>query len=326
MLIAPIFTYNVIDESKLPLTGWQFYNITTLKVYWITHLYQSVFLGYSYIIMLAHDVAFYGFMLHLCGQADVIKHRIVSLAKLNKDMQHKQLVLVVKQHISLYRWKCYNYYVLLNTLNCCIVLIWWNLIIKEIQNNNYYSLVYEMQGIFGTAVTMSFILLMGTFSLTLYSLIIGGETGNRAFLVFYIMVLGSIVCFYCYFGNQVMLQVSHIMEKNNEQTRTNWHLTIKYFQSASIRDALIEMDWTSCDNKFAINLLIIFARSQTPAKLIIGNVIDLSLETFLRVSFDWIIDLTQNAQKFFLHVNYFAVLPSYLWNLEHAENGNKWMK
>lgn len=44
------------------------------------------------------------------------------------------------------------------------------------------------------------------------------------------------------------------------------------------------MDWIQMDNKLALYLLIVMARLKTPAKLTIGQIFDLSINTFLKVS------------------------------------------
>lgn len=89
---------------NLPFPGWYIHNITTQKVYWATYFYQSILMGYIISTALSHDTVFYGLFLLICAQASIIKHRLIGLAGLkNKEVQHEQLVVIVRQHISIYR-------------------------------------------------------------------------------------------------------------------------------------------------------------------------------------------------------------------------------
>lgn len=103
LLVPFIINRVIIDEKNLPLPGWQFYDISSVKVFWLTYFYQAAFVANICFATTAHDSVFSGLLLHVCAQASIVKHRLVSLVELKKEMQYKQLALIVNQHISIYR-------------------------------------------------------------------------------------------------------------------------------------------------------------------------------------------------------------------------------
>lgn len=94
---------NVIDETSLPLPGWQFYHITSLEVFWMTYFYQGIFFFLICTSMVAYQSVFSTLVLLICAEANIMKQRLICLTELRKELRFKALVMIVNQHISIYR-------------------------------------------------------------------------------------------------------------------------------------------------------------------------------------------------------------------------------
>lgn len=103
VLAAPILNNKLIDQGSLPFPGWECYNITSSKVFWLTYFHQGIHITLCCILVVAHDSMLCGLLLHICSQALIIKHRLISLLKLKKETHFEQLVTIVHQHGSIYR-------------------------------------------------------------------------------------------------------------------------------------------------------------------------------------------------------------------------------
>lgn len=102
-MIAPLGKNKSMDEKYLLLSGWQFYDVTSPRVFWATHCYQMLWFVYGCCLVVAHESMFAGLALHICAQAILIKYRLKNLVKLKEKEQHKQLTMIVRQHIAIYR-------------------------------------------------------------------------------------------------------------------------------------------------------------------------------------------------------------------------------
>lgn len=92
-----------IDEENLPFPGWQSYNITSSTIFWSTYVYQGIFFVLCSVLLVAHEAMFSGLLLHIFAQANLIKHRITTLLESKKANHSGDLVLVIRNHVSIYR-------------------------------------------------------------------------------------------------------------------------------------------------------------------------------------------------------------------------------
>lgn len=104
-LVAPFLSGYATEEKNLPYPGWQFYDVSNAKRFWITYVCQVIFTSISGMNIICYDGFLTVLTLYICAQANVVKYRLRSLPFLERNMQYKQLVLIVQEHISIYRYK-----------------------------------------------------------------------------------------------------------------------------------------------------------------------------------------------------------------------------
>lgn len=120
---TPFFDMENVNEENLPYPGWQYYNITSPKFFWVSYSFQTTFLVLVFAMLIAHDTLFVVSVVYFCGQVNLMKHRLINLPKLKKEMRYKALALIVDQHVSIYRWWKKSCNCLANSCNLIEVLI-----------------------------------------------------------------------------------------------------------------------------------------------------------------------------------------------------------
>lgn len=251
--IHALFTYEeTMDEKNLPYPGWDFFEITSPQVFWATYFYQVIAGVFGDAFQIAHDSMFCGLTSLTCAQADLIKHRLINLPKLKKEMRYKQLVLIVCQHVATKR---YNEKYILIYFNGWVKLSNWemkHIILKIV----YCRLISQMQEIFGLLITWQFCSLTVNSSMNIYSFTAAQNVDQISSLdlitlVAYLAIVTEIIFFYCWFGNELIVQVSKWYSMQISETsllRNQWDLLyiflsllIDIFDSWSYNSN--ELDW-----------------------------------------------------------------------------------
>lgn len=108
MLIMPLLALN---ERRLPCKVYVPYSITALLPYVLTYLQQVATIIYGILLNVSFDSLVYGFIIHTCGQIDLLCHRLTEAFRfLQQDNEEKKVGIdesmaiaeCVRHHISVH--------------------------------------------------------------------------------------------------------------------------------------------------------------------------------------------------------------------------------
>lgn len=107
-IVGPLLSQ---DERSLPLQMYIPYSITTLLPYVLTYLQQSAVLIYGILLNTSFDSLVYGFIIHTCGQIELLCYRLTEIFRLfqennernaNNAVESSAIAECVKHHILVY--------------------------------------------------------------------------------------------------------------------------------------------------------------------------------------------------------------------------------
>jgi len=98
------------DEKSLPLKTYIPYSITTLLPYMLTYLQQSATLIYGILLNVSLDSLAYGFIIHTCGQIELLCYRLTEIFQFLQENNEKNAYAIesfaiaecAKHHILVY--------------------------------------------------------------------------------------------------------------------------------------------------------------------------------------------------------------------------------
>ncbi|XP_078039725.1 odorant receptor Or1 [Augochlora pura] len=231
-------------SKELPLLGWYPYNTTASPAFEITAFYQGVAIIICCFNNIAIDTLITGLITIACCQLTILNRNIASLN--NED----------KQFISIESGKnitkpveqtCETQY---NDLKICVE-----------HSNMIFDFSKEVQNIFGTAIFFQFLVNCNIICLVAF---------NIAQMKVYIPhVLFGMLMYVCCMTYQVFIFC--------------WHGNELYLHSLDISLAAYTNKWWQKTENFKQAIQIIMTRSQRPLILCVGNIMDLSLQNFVRI-------------------------------------------
>ncbi|XP_033325709.2 odorant receptor Or1 isoform X1 [Megalopta genalis] len=230
-------------SKKLPLLGWYPYNTTASPAFEITALYQAVTIFICCFNNIAIDTLVTGLITIACCQLTILNRNIASLN--NED---KQLISIesrnnIKKPVE---QTCNKQY---NDLKICVD-----------HSNMIFEFSKEVQNIFGTAIFFQFLVNCNIICLIAF---------NIAQMKVYIPhVLFGMLMYVCCMTYQVFIFC--------------WHGNELYLHSLEISLAAYTNRWWQKTENFKQAIQIIMTRSQRPLILSVGNIMDLSLQNFVR--------------------------------------------
>lgn len=90
----------VVSGKMLPLSGYYIYSITKWPQYEITYVSNVIILFFCSVTFTAVDNFLGLLVLHICGQLDILRHRLICLSELGGNHDLKSCVMT---HIRLLR-------------------------------------------------------------------------------------------------------------------------------------------------------------------------------------------------------------------------------
>lgn len=108
LLMVPLLTQ---DERSLPFKMYVPYSITTLLPYVLTYLQQSTAVIYGILLNVSFDSLVYGFIIHTCGQIELLCYRLTEIFRFLQENNEKSannaiesfaIAECVKHHILVY--------------------------------------------------------------------------------------------------------------------------------------------------------------------------------------------------------------------------------
>ncbi|EFN73176.1 hypothetical protein EAG_05302, partial [Camponotus floridanus] len=106
-LIMPLL---IQDKRSLPFKTYIPYSTTTLLPYVLTYLHQSIGLIYRILLNVSLDSIVYGFIIHTCGQIELLCHRLRQIFQFLQNNNEKNAIAIesfaiaecVRHHILVY--------------------------------------------------------------------------------------------------------------------------------------------------------------------------------------------------------------------------------
>lgn len=140
-----------------------------------------------------------------------------------------------------------------------------------------------MENFFNLAFMVQLSLVTPTLALNFYAFM-AGQSGdkNHYFFLYCLLVELFQILFYCWFGSEVTVKVrfSSVTIKK-KQIRSFIHYIS--LQSAQLNNVIYMSKWLEMSKKNRMALLMIMARATQPIIFTMGNVFDLSIDTFTKV-------------------------------------------
>ncbi|XP_015437631.1 PREDICTED: odorant receptor Or1-like [Dufourea novaeangliae] len=243
--VSPIIDLLSERSKQLPIEGWYPYNVTVSPVFEITSFYQAVAIFICCFNNVAIDTLITGFITIACCQLTLLNRNISSL---NPEAEKQSIV--SKDDVDVKRSTIETYNRTYDNLKLCIE-----------HSNMIFDFSKEIQSIFGTAIFFQFLV---------NCIIICLIAFNMAQMKVYILhVLFGMLMYMCCMTYQIFIFC--------------WHGNELYLHSLDVVLASYSNDWWQRTKNFKRAIQIIMTRSQRPLILTAGNIMELSLQNFVRI-------------------------------------------
>ncbi|XP_076246661.1 odorant receptor 10 [Calliopsis andreniformis] len=243
--ITPIANMLAGKSKQLPMEGWYPYNVTTSPSYEITSTHQTVAIIICCFNNVAIDTLITGFITIACCQLTLLSRNIIEI-----NSRTDKLLIVSKDDIDVRKSAVNNCKKAYENLKLCVQ-----------HSNMIFDFSKEIQNIFGTVVFLQFLV---------NCIIICFIAFNIAQMKIYIpSVVFGMTMYMCCMTYQIFIFC--------------WHGNELYLHSASVVLATYWSDWWNESQNFKRAIQIIMVRAQKPLILTAGNIMELSLQTFVRI-------------------------------------------
>ncbi|XP_063983998.1 odorant receptor 46a-like [Diachasmimorpha longicaudata] len=222
-----------IPERTLPFRVWVPYYNNSELAYWCLYL-QQVIVGHGFqsTIAIGNDTLVAGMMLLTCAQLQILKHRQENLPRVLEEIRKEQ-----------------------------------NLDDNTLQRQLLNEIIYHHKTILKFATTANDLfstIIFIQYAISCYVLCISVyrvaqmEVTNPEypFTVFYLLCMTTQIFYFCWYGNEVILE------------------------SSSIGESLYQMTWTDLNTSVQKDLIMIMNRTTHPIVFTSGKIIILSVESF----------------------------------------------
>ncbi|CAL1685813.1 unnamed protein product [Lasius platythorax] len=181
LLMVPLLTQ---DERSLPFKMYVPYSITTLLPYVLTYLQQSTAVIYGILLNVSFDSLVYGFIIHTCGQIELLCYRLTEIFRFLQENNEKSANNAIESFAIA---ECVKHHILV------------------------YNITYKIQSLFVWTVATLFFFSLITLCTSIYQMS-KKELFSPEFFTF-ILYLGSMmfqVFSYCWYGNELDLKNKNI--------------------------------------------------------------------------------------------------------------------
>ncbi|KAF3054236.1 Odorant receptor 022 [Nylanderia fulva] len=181
-VVGPLLTQ---DERSLPVQIQYIpYSITPLLPYVLTYIQQSVALIYGVLLNVSFDSLVYGFIIHTCGQIELLCHRLTEIFRSLQENNEKNPNKAIENFAIT---ECVKHHILV------------------------YDIIHKIQSLFVWTVAALFFVSLITLCTSIYQMS-RTELLSPEFFIFS-MYLGSMmfqVFSYCWYGNELDLKNKNI--------------------------------------------------------------------------------------------------------------------
>ncbi|XP_043592310.1 odorant receptor Or2-like isoform X1 [Bombus pyrosoma] len=232
-------------SKQLPMVGWYPYNVTSTPVFEFTSLHQFVVICTSCINNIAIDTLATGFIVTACCQLTILNYNISSIHCI---IEKKYTLL--NDNVSIENSTLKVYSKMYEDLKHCIE-----------HTIMIFDFSKQIQDVFGTLIFVQLLVNCIVVCATLFNISQMKDYVISEFLgiLLYTCCVTYQIFIYCWHGNEL------------------------HFHSMRICSSAYANNWWDNSKDFKHALLIIMARAQWPLILIVGNVMELSLQNFVLI-------------------------------------------
>ncbi|KAF3054237.1 Odorant receptor 030 [Nylanderia fulva] len=181
MIVEPLLTQ---DERSLPIQMYIPYSITPLLSYVLTYLQQAAVLIYGILLNTSLDSMVYGFIIHTCGQTELLCYRLTEIFQSLQENNDKNAKHTIENFAIT---ECVKHHILV------------------------YNIIHKIQSLFVWTVAALFFFSLITLCTSIYQMSKTKLLSPEFFT--FILYLGSImfqIFLYCWYGNELDLKNKNI--------------------------------------------------------------------------------------------------------------------
>ncbi|XP_043260231.1 odorant receptor Or2-like isoform X1 [Colletes gigas] len=230
--------------KKLPIEGWYPFNVTITPAFEITCLHQAVAVIICCFNNVAIDTLITGLITIACCQLTVLNRNITLINSETKKLIAPRDTIDKQKFTEQTSDKSYE------DLKLCVE-----------HSNMIFNFSKEIQSIFGTVIFLQFLV-----NCIIICLIAFNITQMKVYIP---SVLFGMVMYMCCMTYQIFIYT--------------WHGNELYLHSANVIFAAYSNEWWHNTKNFKQAIQIIMIRAQQPLILSAGNIMELSVQTFVRI-------------------------------------------
>ncbi|XP_053980791.1 odorant receptor Or2-like isoform X1 [Hylaeus volcanicus] len=264
---TPIANLLTGRSKQLPMEGWYPYNVTNTPAFEITSLDQAITIIICCFNNVAIDTMITGLITIACCQLTILNQNIASI---NNETKRQSISKDIVDGKKCTEDSCHGAY---KDLKRCVE-----------HSNMIFDFSKEIQSIFGTAIFLQFlvnciIICLIAFNIAQMKVYIPSILFG---MVMYMCCMTYQIFIFCWHGNELYLHVRYRPMIFDNQKQDN-SAEKSHLQSVNLIFASYSNEWWHKTKNFKRGIQIIMIRAQRPLILTAGNIMELSLQTFVRI-------------------------------------------